>query len=417
MDNTEKPQGEIIIVRRNGSPLEDEHHGGVWKIAFADFMTAMMAFFLVMWLINASNEQTRKAVASYFNPIKLMDTTSNPKGVKNPKYGVQQEKLEEDKESTKVTNPAKKMVSSNKADKTFDEKALFVEPFALLSEIESGLNRDTDTKQPNLEENVELRNGIGLNGGVSFQDPFDPSVWNIREGVAKKPNEQSESLEIQESERKSNSGAGSIPKQERQQGEGELPANDELYAEQENTNDSDTVTKNTKPDAKQNDIEGSPSEKPNEKIAELARFLETTLGKLKARPDYEALNIEVVKSDDGASVVLSDKNHNGMFDIGSARPTQAMVKAMSKVGSVISNHQGLIEISGHTDGRKYQSAEYDNWRLSTARAHMAYYMLLRGGMNERQVEKIVGQADVRLRVPEDPYSSSNRRIEVLLKIQ
>ena len=46
---------EIIIVRRNHDDHDDGHHGGVWKIAFADFMTAMMCFFLVMWLINAAN--------------------------------------------------------------------------------------------------------------------------------------------------------------------------------------------------------------------------------------------------------------------------------------------------------------------------------------------------------------------------
>ena len=58
----EEPRQEIIIVRRAHN--EDEgHHGGVWKIAFADFMTAMMCFFLVMWLINDANEQTRAALA------------------------------------------------------------------------------------------------------------------------------------------------------------------------------------------------------------------------------------------------------------------------------------------------------------------------------------------------------------------
>ncbi len=44
----------LVIVRRRRSH-DEEHHGGVWKIAYADFMTAMMAFFLVMWLINAAD--------------------------------------------------------------------------------------------------------------------------------------------------------------------------------------------------------------------------------------------------------------------------------------------------------------------------------------------------------------------------
>ena len=69
-----------LIVRRRHD--EDEgHHGGVWKIAYADFMTAMMAFFLVMWLVNAANTEMKSSVASYFNPIKLSDTVIRKKGL------------------------------------------------------------------------------------------------------------------------------------------------------------------------------------------------------------------------------------------------------------------------------------------------------------------------------------------------
>ena len=46
-------------------------------------MTAMMCFFLVMWLINAANEQTKAAVASYFNPVKLIDRNSSRKGLED----------------------------------------------------------------------------------------------------------------------------------------------------------------------------------------------------------------------------------------------------------------------------------------------------------------------------------------------
>jgi flagellar motor protein MotB len=50
---------EILIIKRGRGGGEEGHHGGVWKIAYADFMTAMMAFFLVMWLVNAANEKTK----------------------------------------------------------------------------------------------------------------------------------------------------------------------------------------------------------------------------------------------------------------------------------------------------------------------------------------------------------------------
>src|SRR4051794_12541912 len=79
------PVQEIIIVRRRGHGDGDGHHGGVWKIAFADFMTAMMAFFLVLWIVNSTSKGTRSSVARYFNPIKLADTTPARKGLNDPK--------------------------------------------------------------------------------------------------------------------------------------------------------------------------------------------------------------------------------------------------------------------------------------------------------------------------------------------
>ena len=71
---------EIIIVKRHASH-EDEHHGGAWKIAFADFMTAMMAFFLVLWIISATDKNTKTLIARYFNPVKVEEPAKAQKGI------------------------------------------------------------------------------------------------------------------------------------------------------------------------------------------------------------------------------------------------------------------------------------------------------------------------------------------------
>jgi chemotaxis protein MotB len=55
------------------------HHGGAWKVAYADFVTAMMAFFLLMWLLGATNEKQRKALADYFSPT-LVQMKQNSAG-------------------------------------------------------------------------------------------------------------------------------------------------------------------------------------------------------------------------------------------------------------------------------------------------------------------------------------------------
>ncbi|KCZ65334.1 flagellar motor protein MotB [Hyphomonas atlantica] len=57
-----------IIIKRKKVVQGDGHHGGAWKVAYADFVTAMMAFFLLMWLLNATTEEQRKGIADYFNP-------------------------------------------------------------------------------------------------------------------------------------------------------------------------------------------------------------------------------------------------------------------------------------------------------------------------------------------------------------
>src|SRR5271169_3815057 len=55
----------IIIVRKRSGDHDDEGHGGAWKVAYADFVTAMMALFIVLWLLSAS-EKVQKAVGGYF---------------------------------------------------------------------------------------------------------------------------------------------------------------------------------------------------------------------------------------------------------------------------------------------------------------------------------------------------------------
>lgn len=59
---------QAIIVRRYEEAPEAEGHGGGWKVAYADFMTAMMAFFLLMWIIAASDEEKVRGLADYFTP-------------------------------------------------------------------------------------------------------------------------------------------------------------------------------------------------------------------------------------------------------------------------------------------------------------------------------------------------------------
>ncbi len=65
-----------IIIKRKKAISGGGHHGGAWKVAYADFVTAMMAFFLLMWLLNATTEQQRKGLSDYFTPSVPIARTS-----------------------------------------------------------------------------------------------------------------------------------------------------------------------------------------------------------------------------------------------------------------------------------------------------------------------------------------------------
>ncbi len=61
-----------IIIRRSRGKAHGGHHGGAWKIAYADFVTAMMAFFLLMWLLGSTTKGELEGIAEYFkNPVKV----------------------------------------------------------------------------------------------------------------------------------------------------------------------------------------------------------------------------------------------------------------------------------------------------------------------------------------------------------
>jgi len=63
-----KKGAEPTLIIRRKKVIQGGHHGGAWKVAYADFVTAMMAFFLLMWLLNATSEEQRKGIADYFSP-------------------------------------------------------------------------------------------------------------------------------------------------------------------------------------------------------------------------------------------------------------------------------------------------------------------------------------------------------------
>jgi chemotaxis protein MotB len=70
-----------VVIKRVKKGGHGGHHGGAWKVAYADFVTAMMAFFLLMWLINTTTPEQKRGIADYFAPQSISQTVSGSGGV------------------------------------------------------------------------------------------------------------------------------------------------------------------------------------------------------------------------------------------------------------------------------------------------------------------------------------------------
>ncbi|MBX3579378.1 MAG: MotB family protein [Rhizobiaceae bacterium] len=462
---------EIIIVRHGGGDHEDGHHGGVWKIAFADFMTAMMCFFLVMWLINAANEQTKAAVASYFNPVKLIDRNSSRKGLEDIGDGPNAVGTEADNPQAPDSKagtygranagPEKKR-SSDEAVKDLDysDQYLFADPYAVLAEIVADTGAKANMSEKGEGGASEAGPATGASGGESYRDPFAPDFWTQPDDVADPSNpmagapkpetaapagpdpveamiqadaegatKMEEVIAVVQGDKTED--PGRAPTGEAKTGEakpGEAPAGEAKAGEAKagEAKSGDATAGEAKAgeaksgeakagEAKTGDADkpaGGPSDAAIEEAKQIKRELAEALGKGGTLDD----GITVVPTDNGVTISVTEEFDFGMFELGSAVPHRELVLAMEKIAKVIGTRTGNVTINGHTDARPFRNRNYDNWRLSTARAHSAYYMLARAGLDEKRMVEVAGFADRRLKNKEDPFSATNRRIEILLEV-
>jgi chemotaxis protein MotB len=425
---------EIIIIKRRHN-AEEEHHGGAWKIAFADFMTAMMAFFLVLWIVNATDKNTKTMIARYFNPVKMEEATRTPKNIRSngPSAAVD---LPVTKEPT-PTDVAGSPESSDPAPadstpahgiggpqakpirspdpgtdgapdpaypkSTMSEGVLFADPYRSLNAIAGPASPDLRVVEQSGK--ARDRHEAGTPEPETIRDPFRPN------GRVTSP----DALD------------GGAPAPPQQTG---APAKTQLAAPPPppaQTQASDAQAKASAPPAPSGLEISPPALAPvptgaseaaqkslTETAARLQKELELQLGAPGVTPGPGPA-IEVKATEEGLLISLTDRMNYSMFPIGSAEPQRQVIQAMDAVARILKDRPGTIVVRGHTDGHPYKSAVYDNWRLSAARAQIAYYMLARAGVPESRFDRIEGYADRRLKDADHPFAAENRRIEILVR--
>jgi len=483
---------EIIIVRRHEED-EHEHHSSAWKVAHADFMTAMMAFFLIMWLINVTDDKIRKGISQYFNPIHLSEGSTDMKGLNEPDPEKKAEGKKGHAETAPVFNPvtlsqghaeskqldpkdaaaaaaaapraAAPAAEAGKAGQAAErdagkaaggeadagvnvaatrgaaasgiakgapgsgeaERAAFQDPYAILAQLaeeysaEHAISADVvvgDDRRP------------GFAGGEVDRDPFDPVYWQLADVPPARTDQPGEpGLAKVEPEDVLPDAAALVRKTETaaklDSKPVELPAKavtpektDETASEPPaapEASELPAATKPSEPPASQTPPVASTGGPDSATVVAAETLKAEIAGSIKeTMAGVAAPNLTVKATAEGILIDLTDDADFSMFEVGSAIPDPTVVVLMERIAKILAEKPGNIIVRGHSDGRPFRSDVYDNWRLSAGRAHMAYYMLTRGGLAEKRVARIEGYADHALKVPTDPYAAENRRIEILL---
>ncbi|HME84444.1 MAG TPA: OmpA family protein [Roseiarcus sp.] len=394
-------------------------------------MTAIMAFFLVLWIISATDKNTKTLIARYFNPVKVEEPAKAQKGIhgapeqdtdapgtesgapnaEKPRSDQGQtasgsvressaSPLAESKEKHLAKQEPKAPPDPAKPNPTMSEDELFSDPRASLDKIAG-----VPPPGPRLDPTATLKGygEVGPSADDALRDPFRPlgsdSALNV---VSPDPGAPPEANAV---------GDESKPPAEASQPSA-AAASPRGPAEKESNPSSFEQTKTETPRAS-----GAKATEPEKARSDAAAAL---LADVKKRLGEETQSLagpelDVQATDEDILVSLTDRQNYSMFAIGSAEPQPRVVRMMDAIAMSLETMPGAIVVRGHTDAHPYRSKTYDNWRLSSARAQMAYYMLNRGGVAEKRFERIEGFADHRLKDPAHPFAADNRRIEILLR--
>ena len=359
----------IIIQKVNKGHAA--HYGGAWKVAYADFVTAMMAFFLLMWLLNAASEESLSGIADYFTPTAIMSSSKSGAG---GMLG-----------GTSMLSPGAQSSTRTAAGVTVSLSPLSP------SEIPDdeglpGIKRGNTDERDMTDELAELalaENEFGDGKGAEGLGGDNPSDGKAGTNDGYEGNDEDNPF-------KSQGGSN-----EEFEGMGVEQAFDESTLD-------DKASKELLAKLEQQDFERAEKDL-REAIAEspeLAEFSE---------------NLIIDMSPQGMRIQIADAEQSSMFASGSARMLPHTKHLLNKIMQAIKTLPNDIAILGHTDAVPYRGDNgYSNWELSTDRANASRRALVEAGLPASRIVRVVGMADTEPLIPEDPESAKNRRISILI---
>lgn len=349
-----------IVIKKN-EIVEGGHHGGAWKVAYADFVTAMMAFFLLMWLLNATTEDQRKGLADYFSPNNLMSHSSS--GTGQPFGG----------------------------HTAFDEGAMV---------SDRGQVQVTEGKKPVMEQTED------------GEDPVHTEYHHARtgDGVGIGPVADDQGADDdQDITSKGQKGDRAPP------GPGG-PAN----ARGKNPGDRTSTTVAGQPGAgsaaAQTGVGIAAAEQAAQEKAAFEKAADQIRQAVRADPALVDLakQLAIDMTPDGLRIQILDEVKLPMFATGSATPNDRARLLVQKVVPVVNKLSEPISVAGYTDAAPFPGRDRTNWELSAERANATRRLLVEGGLAESRIQSVTGHADRDPLLPAEPFAAANRRIAILV---
>ncbi|HST74381.1 MAG TPA: flagellar motor protein MotB [Acetobacteraceae bacterium] len=341
-----------IIIRKE-EVIEGGHHGGAWKVAYADFVTAMMAFFLLMWLLNATTEEQRKGLADYFSPTSVL--SHNSSGTGQPFGG----------------------------HTAFDKGAMVSDRGAALVTVgKTPVPMEADEDDSDTPATT-----------VTFRKPT--------------PKEKSQRDDEQDAPAPGNGGdVSASPAATGTSGPATTPGPTSQPAPAERKDELVSALSDAELRAEEEKREGQKLEQAAQQIREAVR----------ADPALADLTrqLAIDMTPEGLRIQILDEDRSPMFTTGSAAPNERARLLLQKVAPVLMRLSESISIAGHTDATPYRGTDKSNWELSTERANATRRLLLESGLPEGRVRSVTGNADRDPLLPKDPTAAANRRIAIVV---
>ncbi len=348
----------IVIVKRFEEG-EAGHHGGAWKVAYADFVTAMMAFFLLLWLLNATTQTQRVGLADYFSPSNAMSRASS--GTGKPFGG---------------SSP-------------FDHGSM-VSDRGVAAAI---AGRSLPAPQTRAMQQAKTARASGAG-----QTPRPASVNANGTGGAK------------------GRGAGPSPRRRGAQGIAQEPGgtSDQQLANTDQALGRAAFLANAGAGGPHRGVVLA-DQAARERSAFKAAAAQIRAA-VAADPALRKLasQIRIDQTRRGLRIQLLDANNRPMFATGGVEPAPWARAVLARVATVLAKLPEQLAITGHTDAAPYtgDAPGMSNWDLSAGRANAARRLLVADGIQSARFRSVTGMADRELLLPDHPFAAANRRIAI-----